>query len=740
MFRIAFLIALILCTALPARSEKLTIDRLVGSPSLDGPRVNGLKIAPDGSRVTFLKGKESDFRVQDLWEYDIASGETRLLVDSAVLLGGTEETLSEVEKARRERQRISASGIVEYSFSDDGRALLFPLNGDLYYLPLGGAPKRLTKTETFETDARFSPRGRYVSFIREQNLYIIDVESGVERAITKDGAGTISYGMAEFVAQEEMDRDTGYWWAPDESRIAFTRIDESPVALVNRYELAADGGVTAIAQRYPFAGTPNVDVALMVVRLEDGAVSDIDLRELDFHESDIYLSRVDWLPDGRRLVFQREPRDQKRLDLILVDTETGAQELLLSETSESWINLSHDLEFLKDGDRFLWSSERDGFRHLYLYRTDGTLIGRLTAGKWVVSSLVHVDEAAGIVYFTGFADGPLEHHLYAVPLVPDPDAIRRLTKEDGWHGIAFGDDGSVFIDTHSAPDVPPHVALRRADGTLIASIEENRLDDSHPYAPYLDGHARPEFGTIAAADGSLLYYSLLRPADFDPGKRYPAIVNVYGGPGAQRVAKRWQIDFDQILAREGYIVMRLDNRGSTNRGHAFESVLYRAMGVTEVEDQVAGARFLGGLPYVDPARIGVYGWSYGGYMTLQLLAKAPEVYRAGISVAPVSDWRLYDTHYTERYLGQPGEGDVYETSSVFPYLAGMRPHALFLVHGMADDNVFFDHSVKLMTALQTARIPFRLMTYPGKRHGIAGADARAHLWTQALDFFDDRLK
>lgn len=723
-------------STMPYPGETLTVERIEASPSLDGPSVAGLKLSPDGGRVTFLRGKEEDFRVQDLWAYDIASGETRLLVDSADLLGGAEEELDEVEKARRERQRISASGIVEYAWSDDGAALLFPLGGDLHHLQLGGSPRRLTETEAFETDARYSPKGRYVSFIREQNLYIVEVATGIERQVTHEGGGTVSFGMAEFVAQEEMDRDTGYWWAPDESRIAFTRIDESPVKLLDRYEVGAEGGVTTIPQRYPAAGTANALVSLHVVELASGEVRDIDLGP----ETDIYLARVDWLPDSRRLAFQRQSRDQKRLDLVRVDVATGEQRVLLTETAQSWINLHRALHFLEQSERFVWASERSGFRHLYLYDTDGAPLGPLTSGDWVVSSLARVDEAAGRVYLTGFADTPLEQHLYAVPLDPNPAAIERLTAEEGWHGVEIGEDGRAFIDRWSSPSVPPRVALKSIDGALLTTIEANALDAGHPYFPYLPGRPVEEFGRLAAEDGTVLHYSLLKPANFDPEKRYPAIVDVYGGPGAQRVARRWGIGFDEILARNGYIVMKLDNRGSTNRGKAFEDVLHRAMGDREVADQVAGARFLMSLPYVDAARIGVHGWSYGGYMTLQLLAKAPEIFRAGHAGAPVTDWRLYDTHYTERYLGDPAEGDVYERSGIFPYVDGIRPHALRLVHGMADDNVFFDNSVKLMTALQEARVPFELMTYPGKRHGIRGEAARVHLWTSALDFFERRVK
>lgn len=717
-------------------ADDLTIERMVGSPSLDGPKVAGLKISPDGERVTFLKGKDDDFRVQDLWEFHIASGETRMLVDSRDLLGGEDEVLSEVEKARRERQRITASGIVDYQYSKDGKTLLFPLGGDLYVLPIGGKVKRLTQTDAFETDAKFSPEATYVSFIRDQNLFVVNVDTGNETQLTTEGGGTILMGMAEFVAQEEMDRDTGYWWAPDESRIAFTRVDESPVKLVNRYELSAEGGVTTIQQRYPFAGTDNVLVDLGVVDVETGHVNWIDLGE----EKDVYLARVDWLPDSRHVAFQRENREQTTLDLVFADVENDTQETILTETAESWITLHHNLTFLKDSDRFVWSSERSGFRHLYLYDFDGNELGALTEGDWVVSKLEHVDEKARRVYFSGFKDTPVESHLYAVPLEPAPNAIERLTKEDGWHGVDVGKDGSVFVDNYSAPDMPPRVALKAMDGSLITWIEDNTLDKEHPYAPYVKGHAQTTFGTIKAEDGADLHYVLIKPADFDPEKTYPAVINVYGGPGVQRVRKAWAIDFDQILARNGYIVLKLDNRGSANRGTAFEKVIYRNMGDREVADQVAAARFLQGLGYVDEDRIGVYGWSYGGFMTVQLLAKAPDLFKAGMSVAPVTDWRLYDTHYTERFLGHPDEGDAYERSSVFPYIEGVRPGALRLVHGMADDNVFFDNAVKLMSSLQESGVAFELMTYPGKRHGIRGEKARGHLWTDALDFFNRKLK
>ncbi|MEE8370763.1 MAG: DPP IV N-terminal domain-containing protein, partial [Sphingomonadales bacterium] len=370
-----------LILAQPVAAAELTIERLVASPSLDGPSTDEVKFSPDGKRVTFLQGKADNFEQQDLWEYNIADRERRLLVDSKSLLPGEEE-LSEVERARRERQRIYASGIIEYFWAPDSDALLFPLGGDIYYLPLGGEARRLTETGTFETDIKFSPRGNYVSFIRERDLYLIELSSGKETRLTTDGGGVIGNGVAEFAAQEEMDRDTGYWWAPDESRIAYARIDESPVKVFERYELAA-AGVKVVKQRYPYAGTKNVLIRLGVIAVTGGPTVWMDLGE----ETDIYLARVDWLPGSKTLAIQRQSRDQKRLDLLFADASRGAAVTVLTETSETWLNLSHDLYFLDGSDQFLWTSEGSGYRHIYLYDNDGTLARQVTSGDWVVSDI-----------------------------------------------------------------------------------------------------------------------------------------------------------------------------------------------------------------------------------------------------------------------------------------------------------------------------------------------------------------
>lgn len=712
-----------------AHADKLTLETLAGGTNLSGPSLMRPGISPDGKRVTFLRGKADNKFQLDLWELDVASGQTRLLVDSKVVLPGV-ENLSDEEKARRERQRTAAlSGIVAYQWSADGHTLLFPLGGELYLYDLNktgpAAVRQLTHGGGFATDPKISPKGGFVSFVRERNLWVIDLASGKETQLTKDASATIANGVAEFVADEEMDRHTGYWWAPDDSAIAYARIDESPVPVQQRFEIYADR-TDVVEQRYPAAGDKNVDIALGVIAPKGGATRWLDLGK----ERDIYLARVDWI-DGKHLTFQRQSRDQRTLDLIEADLAAGKQRTLLTETSTSWVPLHSNLNFLANGD-FLWSSARSGFEHLYLYGRDGQAKKQLTSGDWMVEDVLAVDEGRGLAYFSATKESPLERHLYAVPLAGGE--VRKLTQTQGMHNAVFSNNAAVYIDNWSNPSTPPQSELHAADGSKLANLVTNELNDSHPYAKYLAEHRPIEYGELQAVDGQVLHYSLIKPANFDPKKKYPVIVSVYGGPASQTVTRGWAPDFNQYLAQHGYLVFSIDNRGTPRRGVKFSTALFRHQGTVEVEDQVRGIDFLKTLPYVDGKRVGVYGWSNGGYMTLMLLAKHSEVYACGVAGAPVTDWGLYDTHYSEQFMDLPKNNAAgYQDSAVFAHLDGLRSK-LLLIHGMADDNVLFINSTKLMSALQKKGIPFELMTYPGAKHGLRGSDLLHRLKTTEAFF------
>lgn len=719
----------------PVSAERLTLERIHADPALSGKPVTNLKVSPDGSRVTFLRGRPDNQYQMDLWEYNMKAKTQRRLVDSKLLVPN--EVLSPEEQARRERARsASLSGILNYSWSPDGNTLLVPIAGDLFLVDVN-KPEAARKVASGNVaDPKISPKGRYLSFVRKQNLFVIDLTSGAEKQLTTDGGGTIFNGEAEFVAQEEMDQRTGYYWAPDDSAIAYKRFDESPVPVVKRFEILADR-TTVVEQRYPAAGDPNVLVDLMIVSPVTGAQRKVDLGA----NRDIYLVRADWSADSKQLVYQRQSRDQKRLDLVAVDAVSLAQRPLLTETSRTWVSIHDDLKFLKGRNAFLWSSERSGRNHLYLYDMSGKLLTAVTSGNWGIDEVLAVDEKAGRVYVASNRDAAIDRQVYALNLNGSTaDKPVRITKANGWHNVAFAQNGQVFVDNFSDPSTPPQVSIHKADGSMIDWLEKNEVNASHPYARYMSDLLKPEYGTLLSNDGQTLHYSIIKPARMQPNAKYPVFVSHYGGPGAQHVTRKWGSDFEQYMAQQGFVVFRLDNRGSARRERRFVDAIYGNMGKVEVEDQLAGIEWLRKQSFVDPARIGVNGWSYGGYMTLRMLAAASDKIAIGVSGAPVTDWSLYDTHYTERYTGgtPKANADAYRNSGVFHYLDGLKS-PLLLIHGMADDNVLFSNSTRLIDDLVNRGVRFDLMTYPGAKHGISSRAGKRHRDATIDAFFRKHL-
>jgi dipeptidyl-peptidase-4 len=712
-------------TAIAApQMRALTLERIFASPDLSGVQPRGLKISPDGKLVTLLRNRKADRDRYDLWAIDTTTGKERMLVDSAKLGSGAE--LSEAEKMQRERARIGGTkGIVSYDWAADSKRILVPIDGDLYLATVGGETVRLTNTPEGELNAATSPKGRYLSFVRGGEFFVIDIATKAEKRLTQGASDTVSWGLAEFVAQEEMDRQAGYWWSPDDMRIAVARVDEGGVGIVNRAAIGAEG-TKIYPQRYPAAGTPNAVVDLYVIDPASGAHVKVDLGK----ESDVYLARVAWSKDSKTLYVQRESRDQKRLDLLAVDPATGASSAVLTETAKTWINLSNGFHALSDGS-FLWWSEKTGYGHLY--HVIGSKWAPITSGAWEVGDVLGVDEKRGQVFFTANRETPLEQHIYVAPISGEGE-VKLLSEAGWWNSGVMDGAASRIIVSRSSPDQPTQVYLADRDGKRLRWLSENRIDDGHPYAPYLNTHVETRFGTLKAKDGSDLYYKLLTPP-LQKGKRYPVFMIHYGGPGAGRqVTRSWGGALPQYLVSQGWIVYAIDNRGTPQRGKAFEDQIYRGMGTVEVEDQLTGAEWLKAQDFVDPARIATYGWSYGGYMTLKLLEKAPGMFAAGISGAPVTKWELYDTHYTERYLGDPNaKRSAYPGANAIAE-AGKISDPLLLIHGMADDNVVLEHSTAFMSAMQAEARPFDLMLYPGQTHRFAGEGVNVHEWRTIEQF------
>ncbi|MHA7857271.1 MAG: S9 family peptidase [Henriciella sp.] len=735
--------------------QSLTIERLFASPSLSGPTPSGVKYSPDGKRVTFLKAREDEGDRFDLWQFDVATGEQSLLVDSKIL-EPEEVELSEEEKALRERKRIAGrKGIVAYDWGT-ADTILVPIGGDLHLVTLTGSgveARQLTDTDAFEYDAKVSPGGGFVSFVRDGAVYAIDLATGTESRLTPlgDPGNAIAYGVAEFVAQEEMDRYTGYWWSPDDRFLAYTKVNESTVDIIPRFDIAAED-VTVIDQRYPRAGRPNAIVDLFVRDMATGEVTEINWRRDDWGPAtDQYLARVyfrNGRTGGENLFIGRINRDQTDYDITTVKMPSEGGHMasdpayVFTETHETWINLQSD--FSTAAFMYTLSAETPGgHRQILASRADAREeFVPLTPDDFTVDRLAGVIEDAGKILFTGFGDTPLERHLYSIPI--DGGEPTRITELGKFWAVTMAPDGNSFVGVSSSPTQPSQTGLYRSDGTLITWIEENKLDEDHPYAPYLDNHTVPEYGTLTADDGQTLYYSVQLPPDFDPSQKYPALVETYGGPHAQTVNRNWERLSDQFYSRQGYVVFRLDNRGMANRGRQFEDVIYRQMGIPEVRDLLVGVDWLKSQPYVDGDKVGIQGWSYGGYMTLMTILQAPEgTFAAAVAGAPVTDWGLYDTFYTERYMDTPQDNaEGYEKSSVFYHLDQLKTELpnLMLIHGMADDNVTFDNTTRLMAELQQRGTVFELMTYPGQRHGIRGEALGTHLMKIRMNFLDRHLK
>ncbi len=694
--------------------------------------------SPDDRLVTFLASADGGLTRQ-LYALDPATGERRVLV--APPGGGTTEANLSLEEAlRRERQRQRALGVTDYTWAAHGARLLIPLGGEVYVQDGSDAPLRtiVAGAEGPALDARFSPDGEWVAFVRDAEVYVVPAAGGEPRQVTSGARGTgRTHGLAEYVAQEEMGRSRGYWWSPDSKLLAFAEVDETaiPVYRIVHQGRDATGAGAQEDHHYPFAGGPNARVRLGVVAATGGEPLWLDL-SLDGEAEDPYLARVDWLPDGA-LAAQVENRAQTALELLRFDPHTGARTRLLREENETWINLHDAFTPLtrlpgREGGGFLWASERTGFRHLYLYDARGELLRQLTAGEWLVDGLAGVDEDRGYVYFTGTRDGPTERQLYAAPLAGG--APRRITREPGWHAVTLDHGRRRFVDTHQALDRPPAVTLRSLeDGATLRTIH----DEPDPRVAAL-GLEPPEPVTLRNRAGVELHALVYRPpAEYGPGP-YPTIVSVYGGPHAQMVTNGWGPTVAmraQHLRRQGFLVFTLDNRGSARRGLAFEGAIKGDLGRREVEDQVDGVRWLVDRGLADPARVGIYGWSYGGYLAASCLARAADTFRAAVAGAPVTHWDGYDTHYTERYMGLPRENARgYEESSVMHHVAHLRGE-LLLVHGLIDENVHFRHTARLINALIRARKPYELLLFPDERHMPRGLADRIFMEERIGAFF-----
>jgi dipeptidyl-peptidase-4 len=727
-------------------SKPLTVERIYGEPSLSGSLTKGLKWSPNGKRLSYFQttGQGPATRTE-IWALDVSSGERRVLVEAEKL----KQLLPPSSGPQGQQTGLGRITPQQYFWAPGGEALLFVSAHDLYWFDLKAKTGRhlvaapsedhgAAQSDRTIQDPKISPDGRWVSFVRTHDLWVVRVATGEEKQLTRGGREEVMHAELDWIYPEELEIRTAYWWSPDSSAIAYLEMDERPVTQYPLVNYLSYTGETQ-TMRYPKAGGANPIVRVGVVPVGSGETRWVDLGR----DANIYVARVGWLRDSQRLAIERLNRAQNKLELLFADAAAGRAQVILTEQDKYWINLHDDLYFFADGRRFLWSSERDGFRHLYLYDITGKLLQQLTHGAWEVTSLVGVDErlvlsgaeGQGAAYFMATEKSPIERHLYRVSV--GSGEMTRISRQEGTHSVDLAPDVAHYVDTYSNAFTPQRQDLYRADGSRRLAIDENKVAELDAYA------LQPvEFFTVPGADGTPLHALMIKPAGFDASRKYPVLVNLYGGPHSQVVLNAWgraTFLWHQMMAQKGYIIFSVDNRGMAARGHAFETPIYHRMGQVELADQLAGVAYLKSLPYVDSARIGIWGWSYGGYMTCYAMLHASDTFKAGFAGAPVTDWRQYDTIYTERYMGLPQENEKgYKESSPAGHAAGLKGK-LLIAHGTGDDNVHFANTLELVEQFIKAGRYAEVQMYPGRGHAISDLAARIHLFRRVTQFFLDNL-
>ena len=708
-------------------ARRLTLDDISHLPYPGTAVPAAIEFSPDGSALTYLHSEEGTL-VRSLWWHDLQSNQRRVIA-APLRETADEASLSLEEHLRRERTRTSELGVTDYAWARAAPrpTLLVTLGGRLLISRDGGEAEAIAGVDGVAS-ATIAADGSRVAYVVGGDLWIATLDGSSPRRVTRDAEAGVFNGLADYAAAEELDRFDGMWWSNDGDALAFAHVDERNVPPFAIAHLGAERPEHE-EHRYPFAGGPNAQVSLWVIAADGDEPARVPL-----DIGDGYLARVVADRAGGWLVALL-PRDQRSNHWLRVTPDGGAAELW-EEAASPWINLDHDTRVLADG-RILRSTERTGFRHLELREADGSQGPILTAGDWMVTSVVNVDEAGQRVLFMGTAGGVVERHLYAVPLAADGPIVRPepLTVEPGWHEVVVSDDGAAWVDTWSANDRSPQVVLHRDGGaphTVLHAASETAASR---------GIRAPELLELVGGDGStVVHAALYRPAE-PASSPPPCVVWVYGGPHFQHVTRAWyavQEGLRHYLAQNGVAVLVVDNRGSANRGLAFEGAIAGHLGSVEVADQAAAVEQLAAAGEIDASRVAITGGSYGGFMTLMCLIQRPDLFKAGVAVAPVTDQAGYDTAYTERYLGDPNtDPEAYRRSSPLPRAAEL-PESLLLIHGAIDENVHLRHSVRLVSALQAAGRQVELVLLPADRHrprtpdGVRMRDVRTvtHLLTQ----------
>jgi dipeptidyl-peptidase-4 len=714
-------------------TKPLTVDTLFQPGGLAGRGPETTEWSPDGGRLSFVQRDEKGEK-GELWYVDAASGEKKVLV-SADKLAALDPDVNKV-KNEREKERLTRYHVAAYVWAPDSKHLLFDSRGQLWLYDLGTQTAvQFTSAPDPSGDPKFSPDGSRVAYVRKHNLYVRPVGGNSEKQLTKDTDENLFNGDIDWVYAEELAVRSNYFWSPNNKDIVFLHMDETKVPTYPITDWMPTHP-TVEQEKYPKVGDPNPVVKLGVVDADKGKVRWLSLT----NDEETYIPRFGWVRDG---VIWAEVlnRTEDKMDLYFVDAKSGKSRIVLTEaTPGAWIEFDHaEVRFLKTKPQFLWPSWRDGNMHLYLYSyenqnptaAEAKLERQLEQGEYEVLGIDGVDEKTGTVYFSANKDDPRQTQIFSVQM--DGSGFKALTGEEGEHVANFSDDGRHYTHMYFGPHASPSISLCEVGGGCNPVWKAK--DEIAEY-----GLRAPKYLEFKADDGTVLYGRLLLPPDAAAGGKIPLIINIYGGPAAQMVRKSVPSAFDEILARKGFAIFAVDNRGTPGRDRKFQTAIRHEFGAIELKDQLTALdQLLEQYPQLDKDRIGIWGWSNGGSMTLYAMTHS-ERFRAGVAVAPVTNQENYDTIYTERYMGLLKDDKAgYEQSDVTKS-ADKLHGALLLVHGTSDDNVHFQNSIQMINALINAGKQFRLMIYPNKTHSIAGKDARVHLFTMIEDHFERELK
>jgi len=703
-------------------TRPLTLHDVIHSSAIVAPGINTLSWRPGSKQLTYVRPVPGSGAVSRLCAYDLETHAETVLFNPA---------------DSKEKFVLGS-----YQWSPHGDAILLEGNNDLWLLdPRTVAVRKLTNDGEEKEVPTFSPSGDRVAFVKKHNLFIVDVKTGVVRQLTHDGSETVYNGRLDWVYEEELANRSSaraYEWSPDGKRIAYLRLDDGPVPEYPITDYLATH-VSLVHERFPQAGDPNPLPSLHVLALDDATAKPAAIA-LDRKQVEYFGPTFTWTPDGAAVCFLALNRAQTEVAVHRWSPRLGTDRVIFVEHDPYWVNSLEPPQFLKGGHEFLWASERDGWQHVYLYTADGKLERQITRGAWMLDKpifqdapLFQLDAQETWLYFASTNPDPRERQLYRIHL--DGTGMERITSEAGSHTLDLSPGGEFLVDLFSTADAPPVARLLTSTGRLAATLDA----PTNHLADYALGQR--EYLELKAPDGATLYAQLLKPANFDPTKKYPVIVDVYGGPHVQLVQKQWAGAslYEQLLAQNGFLVWTLDNRGSWGRGHAWESAIFENMGKHELEDQLTGVNYLKSLPYVDGSRIGIRGWSYGGYMTLYALTHAPDVFKCGSAGAPVTDWKFYDSIYTERYMRTPKENpEGYKSSSPLEAAANLKAHVLIL-HGTSDDNVHLQNTIDFLNALINAGKTYEFHLQPGQKHGFGGDAPRTARDERILEFFKEWL-